>query len=137
MRARQHLHLRGELANLGRLAIVDTAIVFDYRLTHDSALDFFECFEHFAFAAAEARDRSFGEIGNDLRLQRMHLLATLLLFLDREGVFDFADSTISLEPPRKLPCRVPSGVKARFGLPARRFNSCCISKIGAIASCAM
>ena len=43
-----------ELANLGRLAIIDAAIVIDDRLAHDGALDFFECLDHFAVAAGEA-----------------------------------------------------------------------------------
>src|SRR5580700_7234845 len=89
MSTRQHLNLCGELANLGRFAIVDAAIVIDHRLAHDGTLDFVECFEHFAFAAAEARRGTFGEFGNDFRLELMQLLATLLLFLDCEGLLDF------------------------------------------------
>src|SRR5690348_13020127 len=86
MRTRQYLDLRAQRANLGRLAIVDTPILFENCAPHAVAMHFVPRLGDLVATVGEAR----AQFVNDAVGERVQRGAALLLTADLERLLEFA-----------------------------------------------
>ncbi len=90
MRARQHLDLRAQRANLGRLAIVDTAILFENRAADAVAMHLVPRLGELVATVGEAR----AQFVDDAVGECVKRGAALLLAADLERLFEFARDSL-------------------------------------------